>query len=288
MERRKIGLVLEGGGMRGIYTAGVLDVFMDHGITFDGVIGVSAGAIHGVSYVAGQKGRSIRYYKKYCRDSRMMSWKNFFKTGDVVGVDFCYHQIPEVLDPFDHEAFAKRTAEYYVGCSNIETGKPEYLKLTDMRKEIDKLRASASLPYVSKVVEIDGMKLMDGGCTDSVPVRAFMKLGYQRNVVVMTRHKGYVKKPETPWLAGLVFRRYPAFAKALRNRHLGYNNNIRAIERLEAEGKAFVIRPSVELKIGRMDHDPENIQRVYEIGRQDALNRLEELRKWVVTASVKN
>lgn len=286
-QKRKCGLVLEGGGTRGIYTAGVLDVFMEEGITFDGVIGVSAGAIHGASFVSGQKGRNIRYYKKYCNDKRFMSWHNFFTKGDIVGRQFCYYDIPERLDPYDYDTFHKLGIEYYVGCSNVETGKPEYLRITDMRTEIDKMRASASLPYVSRMVEVDGMKLMDGGCTDSVPVRAFMKMGFPRNVVVLTRHKGYVKKPENSRLASIYFRKYPAFANALKNRHIVYNKNIKAIERLEAEGKAFVIRPSVELTIGRMDHHPEKLQKVYEIGRKDALKQLNALKKWQEEALLK-
>lgn len=147
---QKTGLVLEGGGMRGIYTAGVLDLFMDQGVTFDGVIGVSAGAIHGCSFLSGQRGRNIRYYKKYCQDPRFMSVRNLILTGDIAGERFCYHTLPEKLDPYDYTAFNNNPAEFYVGCSNVETGKPEYLHLTDMKQQIDYLRASASLPLVSK------------------------------------------------------------------------------------------------------------------------------------------
>ena len=156
----KTGLVLEGGGVRGIYTAGVLDVFMEHGITFDGVIGVSAGAIHGCSYLSNQKGRSIRYYKKYCNDPRFMSFKNWIKTGDIVGADFCYRQLPDELDIYDHEQFYKNTSDFYVTCSNVETGKPEYIQIKDMKTQIDALRASASLPYFSRVVEINDKKYL--------------------------------------------------------------------------------------------------------------------------------
>ena len=215
----KTGLVLEGGGFRGIYTAGVLDVFMEEGLSFDGLIGVSAGAIHGCSFISGQKGRSIRYYRKYCGDPRFMSIRSWLTTGNVVGVDFCYHELPEVLDKFDDEAFMKNPSHYYVVCTNVETGKPEYIRLTDMRKEIDYLRASASLPYFSKIVEIDGKKYLDGGCTDSVPLEAFEDLGYGRNVVVLTEPEDYRKKPELRLLAKTVYRRYPDFARALVNRH---------------------------------------------------------------------
>ena len=150
MREKKTGLVLEGGGMRGIYTAGVLDVFMENGITFDGVIGVSAGAIHGCSFVSGQKGRSIRYYMKYCRNWQFMSFRSLLLTGNIAGEKFCYHTLPEKLDPYDYEAFKKSPTKFYVGCSNVETGKAEYLPITDMKEQIDRMRASASLPLVSR------------------------------------------------------------------------------------------------------------------------------------------
>lgn len=270
----KTGLVLEGGGMRGIYTAGVLDVFMEHDISFDGVIGVSAGAIHGCSFVSGQAGRSIRYYKKYCRDKRFMSFRNMIKTGNMVDEQFCYHELPEALDPYDYEAFRKSQVRFYVTCSNVETGKAEHVLITDMGKDIDYLRASASLPYVSRMVECDGKKLLDGGCTDSIPVGAFMKMGYARNVVVMTRPRNYVKEPELGGLAKAYYRKYPAFAAALKNRHKAYNNTRKFIRRLEEDGRAFVIGPGEELAMGRTCHDPEEIQRVYDMGRQDAVRQL--------------
>ena len=171
----KTGLVLEGGAMRGIYTAGVLDVFLEQGIHFDGVNGVSAGALHGCSFVSGQKGRSLRYFKKYRNDKHFMSWWSFLHTGEVVGRQFCYHDIPERLDPFDYEAFIKSDTEFYATCTNVETGKAEYIKITDMMTQIDAMRASASMPYVSKIVNYKGMKLLDGGCADSIPVEAFKR-----------------------------------------------------------------------------------------------------------------
>lgn len=279
-QKQKTGLVLEGGGMRGIYTAGVLDVFMEHNVRFDGVIGVSAGAIHGCSYVSGQKGRNIRYYKKYCNDERFMSWKNWLKTGELVNEQFCYHDLPERVEPFDYEAFEKSGMDFYVTCSNLETGKAEHLRLKDMKGEIDLLRASASLPYVSKIVEVDGKKLLDGGCTDSVPYAAFHRMGYRRLVVVLTRHKGYVKKKEKNWVAPVLYHKYPKFVRAVKNRHLAYNRMIGRLEELEEAGKIFVIRPSQKLEIGRMEGDPEKLQQVYDIGRKDALAQLEAMLAW--------
>ena len=277
----KTGLVLEGGGFRGIYTAGVLDVFMEEGLSFDGLIGVSAGAIHGCSFISGQKGRSIRYYRKYCGDPRFMSIRSWLTTGNVVGVDFCYHELPEVLDKFDDEAFMKNPSHYYVVCTNVETGKPEYIRLTDMRKEIDYLRASASLPYFSKIVEIDGKKYLDGGCTDSVPLEAFEDLGYGRNVVVLTEPEDYRKKPELRLLAKTVYRRYPDFARALVNRHESYNNMLDMLKEKERQGSIFIIRPSENMDIGRMESDVNKVQAAYDLGVKDAKLRLAALRDWL-------
>ncbi len=279
-QHEKIGLVLEGGGMRGIYTAGVLDVFMDHGLTFDGVIGVSAGAIHGCSYLSGQRGRSIRYYKKYCGDKRFMSLRNLLFSGDLAGKQFCYHDIPERLDPYDYDAFNRSHTEFYAGCSNLETGKAEYLRITDMKRQVDRMRASASLPLVSRIVSINGMKLLDGGCTDSIPVRAFLKMGFTRDVVVLTRHLGYQKAPEHTGLARIIYHRYPLFVKALRQRHLVYNKTLEDIARLEQSGQIFVIRPSVPLTISRIESDPEKLQQVYDIGVRDAQKQLPALLAW--------
>ena len=285
MERKeKTGLVLEGGGMRGIYTAGVLDVFLEKGIAFDGVIGVSAGVVHGCSYLSGQKGRSIRYYKRYCRDWRFMSFLNFLLTGNMVGEKFCYHDLPDRLEPYDYEAFKRSKTAFYATCSNVETGRPEYLQMTDMKAHVDIMRASASLPCISRIVRIHGMKLLDGACTDSVPVRAFRRMGYEKNVVVLTRQEGYVKKPEKNPMVRMRYFRYPRFVKAVEQRHLNYNKTVRYIHRLEKAGEVFVLRPSRELTIGRMEHDPKKLQWTYDLGRQDALNRLFQLENWLKEA----
>lgn len=276
----KTGLVLEGGGVRGIYTAGVLDVFMEHGITFDGVIGVSAGAVHGCSFLSGQHGRSLRYYKKYSSDPRFMSIRSLIKTGNIVGVDFCYHELPEKLDLYDNEAFLRCGVPFYAVCSNVETGEAEYLQIHDMIKEIDIVRASASMPFVSKIVEINGNKYLDGGSTDSIPVEQFTKMGYERNVVVLTRDADYRKKKELSLLSRIMYRKYPAFAKVQGKRHEVYNQTVERILKLEKEGSAFVIRPSRPLKIKRTENRPERIEEIYNIGRNDALAQIETLKVW--------
>ena len=277
----RTGLVLEGGGVRGIYTAGVLDVFMEEGLTFDGVIGVSAGAIHACSYLSGQKGRSIRYYRKYVSDPRFMSLRSWLKTGDVVGADFCYHELPDKLDVYDHEGFLRNPTPYWVVCTDVETGKAEYVRLTDMHGQIEYLRASASLPYFSRVVEMDGRKFLDGGCADSIPAEAFRRMGYGRNVVVLTRDASYRKKPEMTALARLVYRKYPAFVRTLERRHEMYNEQLAQIGQMEAEGSVFVIRPAKPLEIGRLESDPEKVQHVYEQGCADARAALAALRAWL-------
>lgn len=274
------GLVLEGGGMRGIFTAGILDVFMENNISFDAVIGVSAGAVHGCSYLSGQKGRSLRYYKKYCNDPRFMSVRSLIKTGDIIGVDFCYHELPDKLDIYDHDAFENCGVPFWVVCSNLETGKAEYVRITDMRGQIDYLRASASLPYVSRIVEFDNKKLLDGGVCDSIPIGAARDMGYTRNVVILTRDPSYQKKPEMTALSKLVYRKYPRFIKALHERHLVYNDTLKQISELERRGEIYVIRPESPLDIGRLESDPDNVQRVYDIGREMGKKHLDSMIKW--------
>ena len=277
----KTGLVLEGGGFRGIYTAGVLDVFLENGISADGVIGVSAGAVHGCSFLSGQKGRSIDYYTKYCNDPRFMSLKSFIKTGDVVGEEFAYHELPEKLVPYDYSAFDRCGIPFYVTVTNLESGKPEYLRINDMLTEIDYMRASASLPYFSRIVEINGGKYLDGGCSDSIPIKAFREMGYGRNIIVLTRHDGYTKKQEHGLLARLKYRKYPEFVKALLGSQKRYNETLEYIKMLEKNGEVFVIRPSRPLTIGRMEHDPERVRAVYEIGVEDARREMNALAQWL-------
>ena len=277
----KTGLVLEGGGVRGIYTAGVLDVLMEHGIDVDGVIGVSAGAIHGCSYLSRQHGRSLRYYKNYCHDPRFMSFQSWLKTGDIVGAKFCYDTIPNELDLYDYEAFNQNPASFYVVCTNVETGKAEYFQLTDMKRVSDYMCASASLPYFSKLVELDGKKYLDGGCSVSIPLQSMEKIGYERNIVVLTRDESYEKKDEFTLLAKLVYRKFPKFVQALLNRSKVYSQQLQYIKKRELEGNAFIIRPSEPLEIGRLEKNPEEVQKIYDIGRKDALDKIDALKNWL-------
>lgn len=277
----KTGLILEGGAMRGIYTAGVLDVLMEHAIAADGVIGVSAGAVHGCNYVSGQRGRSIRYYKKYAQDPRFISVRSLLRTGNMVDTDFCYRELPLELDPFDNEAFMASAIPFYVVCTDVETGRAEVVLCDDLLRKIDYLRASASMPLVSRTVRIGSRRYLDGGVADSVPIRAFEKMGYGRNIVVLTRPADYVKFSENTPLFRLRYAKYPNFRRALARRHIVYNETMGYIGRQAREGAAFVIRPRAALPIGRTDTDPERIEAVYRIGREDAERRMEALKDWI-------
>lgn len=267
----KTGLVLEGGGKRGIYAAGVLDVLLENNIWADGLIGTSAGAVNGCSYVSNQYERNLRCNIRFAKEKRYMSIYSLITTGNVVGTDFAYNILPNKLEVFDYDTFEKSPVAYYVTCSNVETGKAEYIQCKSLRgKNMDYLRASASLPYVSQIVEIDGKKYLDGGICDSIPLKAFQDMGYEKNLVVLTRPRGYIKKPENNLLANLYYRKYPAFVTALRNRYAVYNRTLKYIEQQEKQGNILVLRPSESIKVGRMEQDPERLKQMYELGKNDA------------------
>lgn len=280
----KTGLVLEGGAMRGIYTAGVLDVFYENGIFTDGVIGVSAGSIHACSYLSGQPGRSIRYYIKYSSDWRFISFRSLLLTGDLVNEEFCYHTIPDSLDPFDHDTFEEclKKIDFYAVASDLRTGKAVYQPVSSLRGEaIDLIRASSSMPLVSHIVEINGQKLLDGGVSDSIPLKAFEDMGFEKNIVVLTQPADYEKKPARMGLANHMYRDYPLFLRAMATRHERYNEALRHVAEQADAGKALVVQPSRDLHIGRMEHDRGKIRAQYELGRQDAQKKLDEIRAFL-------
>lgn len=275
------GLVLEGGGLRGIYTVGVLDVFMDNDIKVDGIIGVSAGALFGVNYPSGQRGRGLRYNLEYAKDPRYMSFRNLIKTGNIVGKEFAYYDIPFRRDVFDEEAFEKSGIDFYAVVTNVENGKAEYIKIDNAFEQMEAFRATSSMPLVSKFVEIDGKKYLDGGCADSIPVKKCIEMGYDKVVVVLTRPLDYRKKKENGWLNFLAYRKYPEFVKTLNNRPDDYNKTVEEIIELEKQGKVFVIRPSKTIPIKRIEHDTEVIQRMYDLGLEDGKTQMEGLKKYL-------
>ncbi len=265
----KRGLVLEGGAMRGLFTAGVTDAMMEHGIEFDGIIGVSAGACFGCNYKSGQKGRALRYNVKYCGDPRYCSIRSLIKTGDMYGADFCYHELPEKLDVFDKDAFEKSPIEFYIVCTDIETGKPVYHKMDKCDyTELEWMRASASMPLVSRIVEIDGLRMLDGGVSDSVPLEYFQSIGYQKNVVVLTQPRGYLKKANSLMpLIRMRLKKYPKLVEAMDKRHIMYNETLEYIWDEEKKGNVLVICPEETLPIKRVEHKPEKLTEVYNMGR---------------------
>ncbi len=277
----KKGLIMEGGAMRGLFTSGITDVMMENGIVFDGAIGVSAGAAFGCNYKSGQIGRALRYNVKYCRDKRYCSMRSLIFTGNLFGADFCYHELPEKLDIFDDEAYNKNPMEFYVVCTNIETGKPLYKKCDRVDGAfLEWIRASASLPMVAEIVEVDGYKLLDGGISDSVPLKYFESIGYDRNIVILTQPKGYLKeKNKMIPIIRRVFKKYPKMIEAIENRHIMYNSTLEYIEERERTGEVLVLRPKEMLPIKRTTKDPEKLKEVYRAGRligEENLERIQE------------
>ena len=275
----KTGLILEGGAMRGIFSAGVMDVMMENGIRFDGIVGVSAGAAFGVNYKSGQIGRAIRYNAKYCHDKRYCGIGSLLKTGNLFNTDFCYGEVPLKLDIFDFDAFEKDPTTFYITCTDVESGKPVYHEYTGRNDHgFDWIRASASLPLVSQIVEIDGAKLLDGGISDSIPVAYFESIGYTKNVVILTQPQGYRKEKNRMLpLIRMKYRKYPNLIKALENRHLMYNAELELIAKQEKLGELFVIRPDSPLPVKRAEKKPAKLEACYEIGRQTAEKELERL-----------
>ena len=279
----KTGLVMEGGAMRGMFTAGVLDVMMENGIDFDGAMGVSAGAVFGCNFKSKQIGRSIRYNLRFCDDPRYCSLESLMKTGDLYGVQFCYDEIPNKLDPFDVKTYRENPMPFYAVCTNIETGKAIHKRLDNGdARDMEYFRASASMPVVSRIVEVDGYKLLDGGITDSIPLLSMERRGYPRNVVILTQPLGFVKKKSGMLpLLRVTMRDYPYTIKAMEVRHIRYNRQAAYVRQQELAGNAFVIRPPHSLDISRTEHDPAELRRVYDIGRAEIESRLTEMKAFL-------
>ena len=278
----KSGLILEGGAMRGMFTAGVIDVLMENGIHFDGIIGVSAGACFGCNYKSHQIGRVIRYSKRFAKDPQYCSFRSLLKTGDLYGAQYCYHTVPEKLDPFDNETFLKDPSSFYVVCTDAETGEPVYHEITDTDFEsLEWIRASASMPIVSRPVEIAGEKYLDGGISDSIPLSWFLQEGYEKNVVVLTQPEGYIKKEMSMLgLMKIALRKFPNIVKRLETRHDAYNKETELVREMEKKGEVFVIRPASALVIGKIEHDPEKMELVYQMGRDEAQKNLDALKRF--------
>jgi len=281
---KKIGLVLEGGAMRGMWTCGILDSFLDNKINVDGIIGTSAGGLFGVNYVSKQRGRGIRYNKKYCRDYRFMSLFSLLFTGNIINKKFAFYKVSEKLDPFDNDEFKKAKVDFFVTATNVETGCADYFKITDPFKDMEKLRATSAIPLVSKCVYIDGNKYLDGGVSDSIPIQKMEEFGYDKIIVVLTQPLDFKKKQisdKKQKLVKFVYKKYPNLIKSMLNRHNDYNETIDYIKKLEKSGKVFVIRPSKKLNIKVIERDPEKLESIYQLGLKDGNKYISKLKDFV-------
>ncbi|MBQ8541476.1 MAG: patatin family protein [Clostridia bacterium] len=276
-------LILEGGGSRGLYTAGVLDAFLDYNIEFDNCYSVSAGATFGQNFITKQRGRTYNISMKYMNDWRYCSKRSLLLTGDMVGVKFVYDTLPNKLEPADYEAFRNNPCKFYTVCANVETGEVEYLHVEDLKRDMDMVRASASLPIISRMVHINGKKYLDGGILDSIPAKYSLEHGNSKAVVILTQHKGFVKKPssEVTYIKKLYGRKYPKFAEAAATRHIKYNEALAYIEEHEKLGDVFVFRPKQPVEVARMELDHDKLDKLYHDGYNDAVERMEELKKFL-------
>ena len=277
----KVCLVLEGGGMRGLYTAGVLDSFLDNDIKIDTIIGVSAGVLFGVNYVSKQRGRTLRYNTKYITDKRYISLLSLIKTGNVINKEFAYYKMSKELDKFDNETFKKSNTKFYATVTNVETGLAEHIPFKDAFKEMELLRATSSLPFVSKIVEYNGEKYLDGGVSDSIPIKKALSLGFDKIVVVLTRPKGYRKEKQNMLLEKTYYRKYPNLLKTMENRYKDYNNTLDFLEKLEKDGKVFIIRPSKLVKIKRLEKNKEKLEEMYNLGFLNSNSNIEKLKEYI-------
>ena len=274
----KVGLVLEGGGMRALFTAGVLDALLDvKDLDIDGIVGVSAGALFGANYVSGQKERAIRYNKKYARDKRYIGLHSWITTGNAVNKEFAFYELPFKLDVFDQEKFKESKIDFYVVTTNVENGKSEYILIKDIFEQMEYLRATSALPFASKIIEINGKKYLDGGISDSIPIDYCESLGYDKIILVLTRPENSYKEDKLNFLYKLVYRKYPNLVERLINMGKDYEVVLKKIKKLENENKIFVIRPPKVLKIGRLEKDENKIQEVYDIGLNTGKMEIDEL-----------
>lgn len=265
----KIGLVLEGGGMRGMYTTAIMDYFLETGLAFDGIFSVSAGALFGINFLSKDKYRALRYNLNYIKDKRYISFQSLLKTGNIINEQFAFYTIPKQLDRFDYEAYKSNDTDFFVTVTNIHTGKPEYYNLVDASKQIELLRATSALPFVSKPVNYQGNMYLDGGIADSIPYKKAMSMGYDKIIVILTRPIQYRKSKPNDILIDLKYRQYPKLKRTLKNRYIEYNQSVESLIELEHEDKVKVIRPSKPINIDRLENDPYKLLEVYRQGLAD-------------------
>ncbi len=280
--KQQTALILEGGAMRGLYSAGVLDVLMKNKIGFDVVYGVSAGALFGLNYKSRQIGRVLRYNLKYANNKNYMGLYSLITTGNIMNKDFCFKKLVYELDKLDFETYNTSPVDFYAVVTNIQTGKPEYIKIDDAEKGMEYFRASGSMPFVSKPVEMGGKLYLDGGISDPVPLKKVLETGAQKIVIILTRPWGYRKKNlHLNFLYKLFYKNFPNFVGTASNRFQTYNETMDLIEKYEREKKIVVLRPSKLIKIKRVEKDVNKLQAMYDLGAADCTDRLEEIREYL-------
>lgn len=276
----KVALVLEGGALRGLYTAGVLDVFMKNDIKVDTIIAVSAGALFGINYKSKQIGRALRYNLKYAHDKRYMGMYSFITTGDIMNRKFCFDTLVNELDPLDFNTYNKSDVDFYAVVTNLKTGLAEYIEIKDAQKDMEYLRASGSMPFVSNLVEVNGDKYLDGAISDPIPLKKALDLGYKKIIVVLTRPEGYTKtKPILPF--GLVYRKYPEFIETAKTVYKKYNETLDLIKEYENNEKIIVLKPSEKIKMKRVEKDLKKLQAIYDVGINDCLKNLDKIKDYI-------
>lgn len=280
---KKIGLVLEGGGMRGVYTAGVLDAFIMAGLEFDGIIGVSAGSCHAASFLSKQKERAYRVNTAYLKDWRYCSVRSLIATGDFFGAKMLYDIIPNQLDPYDFDTFNQRKGWFRAVVTNVDSGEAEYPELTNMHNDVKILQASSSLPLLSRLVSLNGKNYLDGGISDSIPVEASMRYGCEKNIIILTQSAEYRKKPNSLMpIMKLKYKCYPKMLEKIQNRHIAYNATLDRIEQLKQENKVFVIQPKNTVEIGRLEKSPKKLEALYLQGVEDGNSYIEAIKTWMM------
>lgn len=268
--------------MRGLWSAGVTDVMMEHGVEPDGLIGVSAGAAFGCNYKSRQIGRAIRYNTRFAKDARYSGIRSLLRSGNYFNAEFGYHVVPYEYDVFDTQTFEQNPMRFTVVCTDVLTGQAVYHDIDHVDyEELEWLRASASMPLASKVVKVQGHQLLDGGVSDSIPLEYYERQGFNRNVVILTQPKGFVKEPNKLMpVMRIALRKYPKMLKAMDERHVMYNHELDYVAEAERQGRCLVIRPDGKIPIGHISHNPDEMRNVYEMGRTIGERYIEQIKEF--------
>ena len=277
------GLVLEGGGMKGTYTSGVLDFFLEKNLEFSSCYGVSAGAANLCSFLSKQKRRGFRSLTEYMGNKRISGWYSMVTNGNIIDPDFTYDLVPNYLLPFDRKTYEKYEGKAYAVVTNVETGKAEYLSMKEVDQAMEAVKASTALPLVFQMVTINGRKYLDGGLADSIPIQRSSLEGNKKNVIVLTKEEGYIRKPsENLNLIRLRYYKYPKVYEVMKERHLAYNETMEYIRLLQKEGKVFVLQPKEKNEISRLEKDSKKMEELYQRGYEDAKNKYDALQEFLI------